>query len=114
MWLKIILAQIMLKPYLIVLVCSGSLATGRTLPVWMGTDCDITLIAQNWRFLVATAWQQLNDQNKTRKYITLARDWGCDKKLIARLLVAGVHNTLGRAAAANHQKNRALNYFRSA
>lgn len=64
--------------------------------------------------LVATGWQQLNDQKKTHQYIKLARKWGCDKQLIARLLIAGVHNTLGCAAAACRQENRALNHFRSA
>lgn len=64
--------------------------------------------------LVATAWQQFNDGVKTRKYVKMARDWGCDKKLIARLLIAGVHNTLGRAAAANNQEKRALTHFYAA
>lgn len=64
--------------------------------------------------LVATAWQQLNDDFKVRKYLELARGFGCDKKNIARLLVAGVHNTLGRAAAASRQESKALSHFRNA
>lgn len=64
--------------------------------------------------LVASAWQQLNDHIAARRYLKLAKDWGCDKKLIASVLVAGVHNTLGRAAALNQNESRALSHFRSA
>ncbi|MDP1614192.1 MAG: hypothetical protein Q8L68_00175 [Methylococcales bacterium] len=40
--------------------------------------------------VIATAWQQLNDHSAARRFVKLAGEWGCDKKLIAQLLVAGV------------------------
>lgn len=64
--------------------------------------------------LVASAHQQLNDHANARHFIKLAQTWGCDKKLIAGLLIAGVHNTLGRAAAVMQDDNRALEHFKAA
>lgn len=57
--------------------------------------------------------QQGNDQ-AARHYTRLAQDWGCSKRLVTQILVAGVHNTLGRAAAAAGQEARALRHFESA
>jgi hypothetical protein len=64
--------------------------------------------------LVASAHLQRGDQASARRLLGLARNWGCDRKLIARILVAGVHNTLGRAASLAHQGPRALSHFRGA
>lgn len=64
--------------------------------------------------LVASAHQQMNDHGNARRLLHLSRTWGCDRKLIARLLVAGVHNTLGRAAALAREEARALSHFREA
>jgi len=49
--------------------------------------------------LVACAHQQRADHELARKYTRRAIGWGCDPKLVARLLISGVHNTLGRVAA---------------
>ena len=46
--------------------------------------------------VVASAWQQLNDHDAARRFAKLAKEWGCDKKVMASVLVAGVHNTLGK------------------
>jgi hypothetical protein len=64
--------------------------------------------------LVASAHQQLNDHVSARRHTQLAKAWGCDKKTIARLLIAGVHNTLGRAAALAHDETLALGHFAAA
>jgi tetratricopeptide (TPR) repeat protein len=64
--------------------------------------------------LVASAHQQLNDQQTAAKFIQLAGEWGCSKKLIAQLLIAGVHNTLGRASALRADEQKALRHFRAA
>jgi hypothetical protein len=61
--------------------------------------------------VVATAWQQTNDHTTARRFIKLAKEWGCDKKLMAQLLVAGVHNTLGCAAIVNKDEQRAARHF---
>lgn len=64
--------------------------------------------------LVASAHQQLNNHAEARRLLSVAKAWGCDSKLIARLLVSGVYNTLGRAAALVHDEPRALGHFRQA
>jgi hypothetical protein len=64
--------------------------------------------------LVASAHQQLNDHLSARRHTRLAKAWGCDRRTIARLLIAGVHNTLGRAAALAHDETLALGHFAAA
>lgn len=64
--------------------------------------------------LAASAHQQLSDHVTARRFIHLANVWGCDRKTLARLLISGVHNTLGRAAALAHDETHALEHFRSA
>ncbi|SDW03733.1 FkbM family methyltransferase [Nitrosomonas communis] len=64
--------------------------------------------------VVASAWQQLNDQAAARRYIKLAKEWGCDKKIMAQLLIAGVYNTLGRCASIGGDESRAQAHFRLA
>lgn len=64
--------------------------------------------------LVACAYQQMNDHGNARRLLHLSQAWGCNRKLIARLLVAGVHNTLGRTAALAREEERALRHFREA
>lgn len=64
--------------------------------------------------LSASAHQQLNDHLAARRMVGLAKTWGCDKKVIAQLLIAGVHNTLARASALAHDGTRALSHFKAA
>lgn len=64
--------------------------------------------------LVAAGYQQKNDLVVARHWMRLAQEWGCDKKLVARLLIAGVHNTLGRAAVVCGQEKRAFKHFDNA
>ncbi|UJP04897.1 MAG: sulfotransferase [Nitrosomonas sp.] len=64
--------------------------------------------------LAAAGHLQTGDTNAARQFIHLAQDWGCGKKLIAQILTAGVHNSLGRAAALADQQPRALQHFENA
>ena len=64
--------------------------------------------------LAATAHQQAGNMIACARMVRLAQSWGCDKKLVAKLLIAGVHNTLGKAAAAAQQEPRALRHFQAA
>lgn len=64
--------------------------------------------------LAAAGHQQLSDLSAARQFARLATDWGCSKKLLSRILIAGVHNTLGRAAAAAQQRTRALKHLEAA
>jgi len=57
---------------------------------------------------------QQGENDTARQFIRLAQDWGCNKKLISQILVAGVHNSLGRAAAVGGQEQRAVGHFENA
>ena len=64
--------------------------------------------------LAAAGHIQLGDTSVARQFTQLAQDWGCSKKLISQVLISGVHNTLGCAAAVFGQQPRALKHFESA
>jgi hypothetical protein len=64
--------------------------------------------------LAAAGRLQTDCYNEGRQFLRLAQDWGISKKLISQILIAGVHNSLGRAAAANHDQNRAQRHFEKA
>ncbi|WP_346796471.1 hypothetical protein R5M92_13435 [Halomonas sp. Bachu 37] len=64
--------------------------------------------------LAAAGQQQLGHTEQARQFTRLAIQWGASRKLIAQVLIAGVHNTLGRAAAINGGQQRALNHFEEA
>jgi len=64
--------------------------------------------------LKAAAYQQLDDIENSKIYFKLAKDLGCDKYLISQLLIAGVHNALGRVAALKQDDERMLSHFTAA
>ena len=64
--------------------------------------------------LAAAGHLQQGDNNTAMQFTRLAQEWGCSKKLISQILIAGVHNSLGRAAAVNGQDQRALQHFENA
>jgi hypothetical protein len=50
--------------------------------------------------------------SSARLLAKMASDWGCDRQLMVRVLVGGVHNTLGRAwVAGGRSRERALKHF---
>jgi hypothetical protein len=61
--------------------------------------------------LAAVGHQQLGNMSAARQFTRLAQDWGCSKKLISEILIAGVHNTLGRASAISGRQQQALQHF---
>jgi tetratricopeptide (TPR) repeat protein len=61
--------------------------------------------------MLASAHLALGQLTQARLCVEQARDWDCDPRLIARALLAGVHNTLGRAAALGGQLERAWQHF---
>jgi FkbM family methyltransferase len=61
--------------------------------------------------LKASAYQQLNDIDKSETYYKLAKDLGCDNYLISQLLIAGVHNSLGKVAALKKDDDKMLMHF---
>lgn len=64
--------------------------------------------------LAAAGRLQTGRDTDTIQYIRLAQDWGASKKLISQILIAGVHNSIGRAAAIGNQQHRALQHFENA
>ncbi len=62
--------------------------------------------------MIASAHQAQGDHAHTRTLTGLAMQWGCSGHLVARVLLAGIHNTLGRAAVASGKlRDRALHHF---
>jgi len=64
--------------------------------------------------MIASAWQQQNNHKKTSYFLSLANEWGCDSKLVTAVLIANVHNTLGRMAALLKDDQSATVHFRNA
>jgi hypothetical protein len=65
--------------------------------------------------MIAMAHQALAQDAQTRLFVTLAHQWGCERRLVARALLAGVHNTLGRAGAASGTRRmQTLQHFTEA
>lgn len=65
--------------------------------------------------MIASAHQALGQHAQVRTLAGLALQWGCELELVARVLLAGVHNTLGRAAVASGKvRDRALAHFSQA
>ena len=64
--------------------------------------------------LVAAAHFQIGELDEARRLIALAQAWGCNRRLLSQVLIAGVHNSLGRATALNGQLDRANLHFESA
>lgn len=64
--------------------------------------------------LVASAHQQLGDTQEARRYSRLALEWGCPPRILAQVLISGVHNTLGCAAALKGDDARRSRHFEAA
>jgi len=61
--------------------------------------------------LAAAGHLQQGSSDTARQFTRLAQEWGCSKKLISQILISGVHNSLGRAAAVSGQTQRASQHF---
>ena len=64
--------------------------------------------------LAAAGLLQTGQDSEAKTYVRLAQDWGIGKKIISQILIAGVHNSIGRAAAISSQQALALQHFESA
>jgi tetratricopeptide (TPR) repeat protein len=64
--------------------------------------------------LAAAGHQQTGNTGQAKKFIHLAQSWGASKRQVSQTLVAGVLNTLGRAAALAGHSEKALKYFEEA
>ena len=64
--------------------------------------------------LAAAGRLQTDKAADARQFISLAQDWGVSKRLVSQILIAGVHNSLGRATAIAGNQLLALKHFESA
>ncbi len=64
--------------------------------------------------LTAAGHQALGNAAEAQRHTRLALDWGCSKKLVSQILISGVHNTIGRAAAAGGLEQKAIAHFERA
>lgn len=61
--------------------------------------------------MVAVAHFQQGDPQRGKQYLAKAREWGCSRDLLARLMASGMYNTLGRSALLSRQHERARQNF---
>ncbi len=61
--------------------------------------------------LIAAGYQQENDFVATRHWLRLSKEWGCEKRLVAKVLLASAYNTLGRIAVINQNDHKADRCF---
>lgn len=64
--------------------------------------------------LAAAGRLQTGNDAEAKNLIRLSQDWGVSKKQISQILIAGVHNSIGRAAVIGNQQHRALQHFENA
>jgi hypothetical protein len=58
--------------------------------------------------LVAAGFQQLGKLDDAREWVARAREWGCGKRLVAQVLIAGAYHAVGRAAITAGDSARAV------
>ena len=80
--------------------------------VALGTK-SLHMLADRDRFalLIASAYEQLGRHEEARHYTQMALDWGCPPRVVAQVLIAGVHNTLGKVAALKQDESRIARHF---
>lgn len=61
--------------------------------------------------LTAVGFAQIGDPDRARQHANRARDWGCGREIMARVLIGGAYNSLGRAAAMARDDDRAARFF---
>ena len=64
--------------------------------------------------LAAAGRLQTGEAGAAHHYIRLALNWGCSERLLKQILIAGVHNSLARAAVVLGQDHKALDHFNQA
>jgi len=92
---------------------------------WQFGDWD-NLAAMDWQvierhpqraelaLLIGAAHQQLGNGDAARSHVVKALEWNCNWRHALEVVLAGVHNTLGRMSAIRHEEARALHHFQNA
>lgn len=68
----------------------------------------------NLAALAAAGQIQNNSATAAQQWVRLAQGWGCSKKMVSQVLVAGVYSTLGKATLIAGDRQRALAHYRTA
>lgn len=63
--------------------------------------------------LVAAGLHASGNASAAKQCVLMATDWGCTRQLISAILIAGVHNTIGRAYVLVQVKTSADRHFQS-
>lgn len=61
--------------------------------------------------LAAAGHMQAGRMGEARQFVRLSKDWGVSNQLISRILIAGVHNSLGRTSILLSNQSRANEHF---
>ncbi len=61
--------------------------------------------------LAAAGHLQTGSMDEARAHLRRAVEWGCNKRVVSQVLVASVHNVLGRAASVAGHEDRAKLHF---
>lgn len=114
-----------LQPAVEAALPTGPVPLGRATTQWLVGDWDA--LAQlgdaqieahperdRLSLLVACAHLQRDDRPHAEFHLRRALRWGCDAQLAARLLISGVHNSLGRIAALKDSTPGLERHFREA
>lgn len=64
--------------------------------------------------LAAAGQMQSNNTPAAQQFIRMAQDWGCSKRMVSQVLVAGVYSTLGKATLIAGDQQRALGHYKTA
>lgn len=64
--------------------------------------------------LVAAGHFQIGALSVAKEFTQTAISWGCSQRVVSQILIAGVHNSLGRAAVLSQEPERALSHFKEA
>lgn len=75
------------------------------------TDLDSHPDRAKLALLAAGALAQLGQSDAARRLAHQARDWGCDPALMARVLLGGAYNSLGRVAQLLGDASEAARFF---
>lgn len=106
-------------------VPSGPVPLGRASTQWLVGDWDALVHLTDdaveahperdrLSLLVACAHLQRDERERAEFHLRRALRWGCDPQLAARLLISGVHNSLGRIAALKNSTPGIEHHFREA
>ncbi len=104
---------------------AGPLTLSRATGQWLAGDWrsladlpDDTVAQHSERdrlsLLVACAHLQRDHRSRAEFHLRRALQWGCDAQLAARLLVSGVHNSMGRIAALSNDAAGVEQHFSQA